>query len=158
MLYDDLRALSNVYDDFIAKIKYPNLAYNEVFLSCQAEYMKIKTGAESTIEKLNRLRTDEEMLDGQLKVRKEDLAKGIKSEEFDALTYELKSLSGAYVDTVHLMAELDERYKYDVTLLKKFENEYRADFAEKFNTQALFFKKDLIKILNAQAFLLDSQL
>lgn len=158
MLYNDLRALSGVYDDFIIKTKYPKLAYNEVFLSYQAEYMKIKMGAESTIEKLNQMRTDEEILDRQLKVKKEELSKTINSEEFDALTYELKSLGGAYVDTVHLMAELDDRYKYDMELLKKFENEYRADFAEKFITQAVLYKKDLVKILNAQAFLLDSQL
>ena len=158
MLYEDLKVLSALYDDFVEKIKYPNLAYSEVFLSCQTEYMKIKSGAESTIEKLQRLRADEEQLDGTLKVKKEDLSNNIKSEEFDALSHELKSLSGAYVDIVHLMAELDERYKYDLKLLKTFEEEYKSEFAEIFKTQALFYKKDLITILNAQAYLLDSQL
>lgn len=158
MLYDDLKFMSSFYDDFIEKIKYPNVAYHEVFLSCQAEYMHIKTGAERTIEKLNQLRTSEEQLDGILKVKKEDLANNIQSDEFTALQYELKSLSGAYVDMVHLMAELDERYKYDVKLLNTFEEEYKAEFSEIFKTEALFAKKELVKILNAQAYLLDSQL
>lgn len=158
MLYDDLKFMSNFYDDFIEKIKYPNVAYHEVFLSCQAEYMHIKTGAERTIEKLNQLRTSEEQLDGILKVKKEDLTNNIQSDEFTALQYELKSLSGAYVDMVHLMAELDERYKYDIRLLNTFEQEYKAEFSEIFKTEALFAKKELVKILNAQAYLLDSQL
>ncbi|DAB28036.1 MAG TPA: hypothetical protein CFH78_04575 [Sulfurimonas sp. UBA10385] len=158
MLYEDLKVMSSFYDDFIEKTKYPNIAYQEVFLSCQAEYVKIKVGAEHTIEKLNQLRTSEEQLDGILKVRKEDLASNIQSDEFTALQYELKSLSGAYVDMVHLMAELDERYKYDLKLLSTFEEEYKAEFSEIFRTEALFYKKDLLKVLNAQAYLLDSQL
>lgn len=158
MLYDDLKFMSSFYDDFIEKTKYPNVAYHEVFLSCQAEYMNIKSGAERTIEKLNQLRTSEEQLDGILKVKKEDLSNNIQSDEFTALQHELKSLSGAYVDMVHLMAELDERYKYDVKLLNTFEEEYKAEFSEIFKTEALFAKKELVKILNAQAYLLDSQL
>lgn len=158
MLYDDLKFMSSFYDDFIEKIKYPNVAYHEVFLSCQAEYVNIKSGAERTIEKLNQLRSNEEQLDGILKVKKEDLSNNIQSDEFTALQHELKSLSGAYVDMVHLMAELDERYKYDVKLLNTFEEEYKAEFSEIFKTEALFAKKELVKILNAQAYLLDSQL
>jgi len=158
MLHDDLRLMSRVYDDFAEKIKYPNLAYQEVFLSCQAEYMKIKNGAEYTIERLKQLRGDEEQLDDILKIKKEEFDEDIKSAEFDALQNELKSLSGTYVDVVHMMAELDERYKSDIQLLNTFEEEYKADFSEIFGVEALFHKKNLIDILNAQAYLLDSQL
>ena len=158
MLYEDLKVMSNLYNDFIEKTKYPNLAYQEVFLSCQAEYMKIKNGAEQTIERLKRLRGDEEQLDGILKIKKEEFDEDIQSIEFDALQYELKSLSGAYVDVVHMMAELDERYKSDLKLLSTFEDEYKTDFGEIFDVEALFYKKDLIEILNTQAHILDSQL
>jgi len=158
MLHDDLRLMSRVYDDFAEKIKYPNLAYQEVFLSCQAEYMKIKNGAEYTIERLKQLRGDEEQLDDILKIKKEEFDEDIKSAEFDALQNELKSLSGTYVDVVHMMAELDERYRSDIQLLNTFEEEYKAEFSEIFGVEALFHKKNLIEILNAQAYLLDSQL
>jgi len=155
---DDLKAMSKIYDDFMTKIKHPPLAYEEVFLSCQAEYMKIKDGAEKTIEKLTRLKGTEKHVGSVLKVKKEELSKNIQTEEFDFLQEELKSMNGAYVDIVHMMAELDERYKHDMQLLKEFEKEYRDDFYELFSEAAVVYKKSIIDILSAQAFMLDAKL
>jgi len=154
----DLKAMARVYDDFRLKTKYPHLAYEEVFLSCQAEYIKIKNGAEQTVARLKSLKGNEQYVGSALKVKKEDLAKSIDSEEFELLKNELKSLNGAYVDTVHMMAELDERYKHDMRILKEFEKEYRDDFYEIFARSAEKYKVDLVDILSAQAFILDDKL
>lgn len=158
MLSDDLKIMSKVYDDFSTKTKHPNLAFSEVFLSCQAEYNKIKEGADNIIEKINLLKSNEEIIGGALRVKKEELDKNIKSKEFDAIKNEFKSLNGAYVDVVHMMAELDDRYKHDLELLNNFEEEYRADFYEIFETESLKYKSDILEILNAQAFIVDAQL
>jgi hypothetical protein len=56
------------------------------------------------------------------------------------------------------MAELDERYKRDMKLLVEFEKEYREDFYKIFQTAAVEYKREIVDILNAQAFLLDSEL
>ena len=157
-LSDDLKRMEYIYDDFTRKTKYPKLAYDEVFLACQDEYKKIKDGAESTIEKLNRLRMDEKKLGGVREVKKKALEDEIQTEQFSALEGELKSLNGAYVDVVHMMAELDERYQYDMKLLKDFEQEYRAEFYAEFDKKAKIYKYDLTDILNAQAFIFDAQL
>ncbi|MCD6172928.1 MAG: hypothetical protein J7J96_03935 [Sulfurimonas sp.] len=158
ILSDDLKAMASIYDDFIIKTKHPPLAYNEVFLSCQAEYQKIKDGAEKTIERLNQLKGTEKHVGSILKIKKEELDTHIKTEEFDLLKNEFKSLNGAYVDIVHMMAELDERYKYDKELLINFEKEYRDDFYKLFNVAEVKYKKSIVNILSAQAFMLDSQL
>ena len=155
---DDLRAMANIYDDFARKIKYPVLAYEEVFLSCQAEYKKMKDGAEKIIKKLTQLKGSEKHIGGVLKVKKENIEKDLHSQSFNALETELKSLNGTYVDIVHMMAELDERYKHDISLLKSFEDEYKEDFYELFNQAAIKYKKDIIDILSAQAFILDNYL
>jgi len=157
-LSDDLKTMAHIYDDFMRKIKYPPLAYAEVFLSCQAEYQKIKDGSEKTIETLNRLKGSEKQVGGVLKIKKDELEKNIKTEEFSLLKDELKSLNGAYVDIVHMMAELDERYKHDMKLLTEFEKEYRDDFYELFDVAAIKYKKSLVEILSAQAFMLDEKL
>ena len=157
-LSDDLKAMVNIYDDFINKTKHPPLAYEEVFLSCQSEYQKIKDGAEQTIERLNQLKGSEKHVGSVLKVKKEELDKHIKTQEFDILKNEFKSLNGAYVDIVHMMAELDERYKHDKELLVNFEKEYRDDFYKLFSVDEAKYKKSIINILSAQAFMLDSQL
>lgn len=158
LLGDDLKVMAGIYDDFRNKTRYPTVAYQEVFLSCQAEYMKIKEGTEKVIEKLNLLRGNEEKFGKMIKVKKDELAKAIQSEEFDILQNEMKSLKGAYVDTVHMMAELDERYKHDLQLLKDFEQEYKSDFYEVFSAAAKKYKGKIVEILSAQAFLLDAKL
>jgi len=154
----DLKAMTKVYDDFRLKTKYPHLAYEEVFLSCQAEYIKIKNGTEQTVARLKALKGNEQYVGSVLKVKKADLEKAIDSEEFKLLKNELKSLNGAYVDTVHVMAELDERYKHDMQILKEFEKEYRDDFYKIFAKTADKYKLDLVDILSAQAYILDEKL
>jgi hypothetical protein len=157
-LSDDLKEMSKLFDDFMRKIKHPPLAYEEVFLSCQAEYLKIREGAEKTIEKLNALKNNEKYIGEVLKVKKEELEENIESDEFDVLKEDFKSMNGAYVDVVHMMAELDERYKHDMKLLVEFEKEYREDFYELFQAAAVEYKKDIIDILSAQAYILDAEL
>lgn len=157
-LSEDLKVMTRLHDDFMKKIKYPYLAYEEVFLSCQNEYMKIKKGAQDMMERLSRLKNSEQHVGSILKVKKDELSQNIQSQEFDLLQDELKSLNGAYVDIVHMMAELDERYKHDIQLLQTFEMQYREDFYEMFNKAAQSYKIKLVDILNAQAYLLDTQL
>jgi len=157
-LSNDLKLTADMYDDLVRKTKYPSLAYEEVFLSCQNEYMKIKDGAQEMIDKLSRLRTEEKHVGSILKVKKEEVAKDIHTQEFELLTHELKSLNGAYVDIVHMMAELDQRYKSDLEQLHNFEKEYREDFYKLFSKATHEHKENLEDILSAQAFLLDSKL
>ncbi|WP_373034470.1 hypothetical protein [Sulfurimonas sp.] len=157
-LKNDLKAMSSVYDDFVKKTRYPQLAYEEVFLACQAEYQKIKNGAQKTIEKLDQLKGSEQHVGTILKVKKNELEKNIKSEEFDILKENFKSLNGSYVDIVHMMAELDERYKHDMELLTNFEQEYRNDFYELFSNAAIKYKVSIVDILSAQTFILDQKL
>jgi len=157
-LSSDLKEMSRLYDDFMRKIKHPALAYEEVFLSCQAEYLNIRDGAEKTINKLNALKNNEQFIGEALKVKKEELENNMNSEEFDTLKDDFKSMNGAYVDMVHMMAELDERYKHDMQLLVEFEKEYREDFYELFETAALELRRNILDILSAQAYILDAEL
>lgn len=158
MLSDDLKIMSRVHDDYILKTKHPSLAFAEVFLACQAEYNKIKEGAEKILEKLNLLKHNEKLIGRNLRVKQEELDKNIKSKEFDLLRKDFKSLNGAYVDVVHMMAELDERYKHDLELLHKFEEEYRHDFYDIFAVESKKYGADIIEILSAQAYIVDTQL
>lgn len=157
VLSSDLKKMANVYDDYVIKTKNPPLAYDEVFLSAQEEYQKIKQGAQNVVEKINQLKANEKQLGGVKSIRKKELEQCINTPQFSALKEELKSLNGAYVDVVHMMAELDERYKKDMAILQEFEAEYREDFYEVFNKESQKHRVDLVDILNAQAFFFDSQ-
>ncbi len=157
MLSGDLKEMAKVYDDYVIKTKNPPLAYQEVFLSEQEEYQKIKQGAGNVIEKINQLKANEKKLGGVRSIRKKELEESIKTPQFKLLKEELKSLNGAYVDVVHMMAELDERYKKDMALLQEFEAEYREDFYVIFDSESQKHHANLVDILNAQAFFFDSQ-
>jgi len=157
IICDDLKDMEKIYDDFVRKTKNPSVAYEEVFLSCQAEYQKIRESAENIIEKLTKLKANEKILDGAREMKKTEVAEEIHTQQFDVLAGELKSLNGSYVDVVHMMAELDEIYKKDLQLLQEFEAEYREDFYNIFLQKAKEYEFDLVDILNAQAFIFDMQ-
>lgn len=157
-LSKDLKEMSTVYDDFVRKTKYPALAYEEVFLACQAEYLGVRDSTQKTIEKLSLLKNSEQLLGGALKIKKKELEKNIEEEDFTAMEDDFKSLNGTYVDVVHMMAELDARYKHDMKLLKAFEKEYETDFYDLFNKASVKYKSTIVDILSSQAYLLDQKL
>lgn len=157
---DDLKIISQIYDDFIKKIRYPSSAFEEIFLSCQTEYKMVKKTTDETIEKLNLLDNQEKLIGLQRKLKNEEINKtsGKDKEKLGILINELKSLNGVYVDIVHMMAELKERQKHNLELLYNFEKEYKEEFFENFLKESESYKKDLLAILDAQAYLVDNQL
>ncbi len=157
-LSKDLKSMTNIYDDFINKTKFPVLAYEEVFLACQIDYLNVKDDTQKMIDRLNQLRVSEEQLGKVLAQKKKELKKKIKSPEFPELKREYKVLNGTYVDMIHMMGELDERYKHDIELVTNFEKKFKHDFYKLFGDEAKKYKDNIVEILSAQAFLLDSKL
>ena len=157
-LSDDLRIMGSIYEDFITKVKYPPIAFEEIFLSCQFEYKKTKEDTEKVKNKLSFLKNNEKLIGEMLRVKKQELIEGQHTPEFETLNQEFKSLNGAYADIVHMMAELDERHKDTLILLYNFEEAYRKKFYEIFHEKSLQYKQDLVEILNAQAYIVDAQL
>ncbi len=157
-LSKDLKSMTHIYDDFINKTRFPVLAYEEVFLACQIEYLNIKDDTLKMIDRLSQLRTSEEHLGKALAQKKEELKKKRKAPEFEDLKREYKVLNGTYVDMIHMMGELNERYKHDIELVTSFEKKFKSDFYHLFGDEAKKYKDSIIDILSAQAFLLDNKL
>lgn len=157
---DDLKTMGQIYDDFTKKTKYPSIAFEDIFLSCQTEYKIVKKTTDETIEKLNLLESKEKTIGLQRTLKNEEIRKisSKEKEKYDILDSELKSLNGAYVDIVHMMAELKERHKYNLELLYNFEKEYKEEFFENFLKKSELYKKEMLEVLDAQAYLIDSQL
>ncbi len=157
-LSKDLKNMTSIYDDFTNKTKFPVLAYEEVFLACQTEYLHVKDDTQKMIDRLSQLRASEEQLGKALEQKKEELKKKRKSPEFPELKKEYKVLNGTYVDMIHMMGELDERYRHDIELVTNFEKKFKSEFYNLFNIEAKKYKDNIVEILSAQAFLLDSKL
>lgn len=156
MLSDDLKTMGKVYENYSTKVRLPHLAYDEVFLLCQAEYLNVRKGTQKIEEKINRLKVKQEVLGGLLKAKKEEHAR--KMGDSNIMNEEFKSMNTEYVNVIHLLAELSERYNHDLELLYSFEKEYKDDFYKVFLEKAKKYKKSLTEILNAQAYIVDAQL
>ena len=158
-LSEDLKAMSDVYDDFIKKVQYPSVAYEEVFLACQVEYLKLKEESQEIYHELNKSRNSETHIFAALKSKKEEIIKHKKDIETVALLKkEYRVLNGKYADTIHLTADLDSTYKRNMLLLNDFEKEFKNDFKITFADSSLNIKRRMLEILDAQAYLLDDLL
>ena len=152
---DDLKHMGKIYSNFEKKVKYPSVAFNDVFLTYQKEYKHVKKVNTSIKEYLNTLNIYEGSVAAQKKAKQEEIENATIKESKLTLTRELKILSGTYVDLVHMMANLTQRYKENSELLENFETKYKNDFYNKFLVKAENDKANLLEVLDAQAYLLD---
>lgn len=158
-LEKDLVEMSHVYDDYKTKTIYPEIAYERVFLACQEEYLKIKHEAELVFKELQRLHISEQYLSKTIEEKEEVLKRTLSmSTQVERLEEDFKLTKGQYVDTVHMLAVLDTQHKVDTKLLHEFEEKYSKDFVEKFNVISKKYRKQILYILDAQAFLFDAQI
>ena len=156
---DDLLQMSQVYDDYKLKVTYPDVAFDKVFLSRQNDYVAIQKDAKSSFDELQRLHISEQVLSTTIEEKDEVLKRTLRSSiQFERLDEEIKELKGKYVDAVHMIASLDNRYKEDARLMQEFEQEHRGDFLESFTEASKRYRQQILYILDAQAFLFDEQL
>ncbi|MEA3523764.1 MAG: hypothetical protein U9R50_12430 [Campylobacterota bacterium] len=159
IMRDDLLEMSQVYDDFKSKATYPDIAFEKVFLNRQDEYIMIRSDAEVSFGKLGGLRETEGRLSDVIGEKEEVLERTLRiSTQFDRLDDEHKELKSDYVDTVHMMASLDEEYHHDLELMLAFEQTYKEEFFERFKEASSAYRDQIVGILDAQAFLFDEQL
>jgi hypothetical protein len=159
MMRDDLLEMSQVYDDYKSKATYPDIAFEKVFLSRQSEYVMVREAAEIAYAKLGGLREAEGRLSEIIGEKEEVLERTLRvSTQFERLNEEHKELKSDYVDTVHMMATLDEAYHRDLELMLTFEQSHKEEFFERFKEASKTYRDQIVGILDAQAFLFDEQL
>ena len=156
---DDLLQMSQVYDDYKTKATYPDVAFDKVFLSRQSDYVHLRQDAEYSFNELKRLHSSEQMLSEALEEKEELLKRTLHaSPQYDRLGDEYKEVKKNYVDTIHMIASLDERYRAATRLMKEFEREYQQPFFEAFTEASRKYRKQILYILDAQAFMFDDLL
>ena len=152
---DDLKQMGKVQEDFERKVRYPTVAFEEIFLSSQIEYRKTKIITEKIGEKLSSLKVKE----NSLGVERKKIQKQIDEEENliqkQELQKKLKIISGTYVDIVHMIAKLQEEYTLQMEKLVRFEEEHKNLFNKEFTKEAKRYEEFIVDIVNAQAYLLD---
>ncbi|SFV49829.1 hypothetical protein MNB_SM-7-1450 [hydrothermal vent metagenome] len=157
---EDLKSMSALYNDFEHKIKYPSVAYEEVFLTNQKEYEYLSKLNKRIHEKLNQLKSKEASLSSLKKAKQKELENISKknTQLYQQKLKELKTVNGVYADIVHTIAKLQEEHTQNYEKLERFANNYRKDFIEKFKKESSEYESSIIEILDAQAYLLDSLL
>ena len=154
----DLRYMSDLYEDFEKKIKYPALAFEDIFLSYQTEYKRVRQLTQKAMEKLSVLKHKEQLIYIQKQTKQKEIEACKDKKRLQELLQEQKVINGTYVDVVHMMAKLQEDHKINTQRLQEFEKKYQNNFNEKFKKEARYYNNFLVDILDAQAYLLDSLL
>ncbi len=154
-LSNHLKEMAKSYNDFTRKTKYPALAYDEVFLEKQSEYIKLKKNTERIAKEIKQLKVSENYLDATLKKKKEYLKKSLKSPQYPQLLQECKKINGTYTDTIHICSILREKHTENKRLIEAFEKRYSREFNEYFQKTAVVYEKAFVAILGAMAFELD---
>ncbi len=159
MMRDDLLQMSAVYDDYKSKATYPEIAFEKVFLVRQEEYVKVREESSLTFAKLVNLRDTEARVAEMIAEKEVVIERTLRSSPvFEALDEEHKKLKSEYVDTVHMMATLDEIYHHNLELMLTFEQGYKESFFEIFHAASKAYREQILTILDAQAYLFDEQL
>jgi len=154
-LSNNLREFAKVYNDFTRKTKYPPLAYDEVFLAKQLEYISMKKNSEKIVEEIKKLKFSEHYLESLLKKKKEKLEKEKQSKEYPHLLEEYRKVNGAYTDTIYICSVLREKYEENREQMEIFEKKYATEFNHYFQKTATIYEKVFLDILGAMAFELD---
>jgi len=155
---DDLKMMSQIKEKFDQRIRYPLSAFEDIFLASQSEYQLVKKMTKESIERLAFLRSKGDNIAKEKKKKQQEIDKEIDRNKKLALTRELKVLNGTYVDIVHMFARLQEISQLNTKRLQEFENNYKEDFFKQFRQESKKYHKDIIEILDAQAYLLDNLL
>ena len=154
-LSKNLKNMEKTYKDFAKKIQYPSLAYEEVFLSSQSEYKELYKNNEKIVEEMRKLKMSEEYLAASLTKRKNLLKKTTDPQKRKEIQTEYRIINGTYVDVIHIISVLKERYNENQLVIQSFKNKYFEEFNTLFSKTATIYEKILIDILGAQAFELD---
>ena len=156
---DDLIEMSRVYDDYKVKTTYPDVAFDKIFLSQQSEYVQIKKESELVFREIQKQQLAEQVLSQEIEEREEVLKTVLRSSvQFERLMEEFKEAKKEYVDTVHMIATYNEQYHIDLELLREFENRYKEEFFSKFKEASKRYRRQILYILDAQAYEFDAQL
>ncbi len=156
---DDLMQMSQVYDDYRSKATYPDVAFDKVFLSRQPDYVQLRYDAEFSFAELKRLHVAEQQLSEALESKEELLQRTLRlSPKYEELETEVRSIKKNYVDTIHLIASLNERYREASRIMKEFEHEHHQGFFDEFSEASRTYRSQILYILDAQAFMFDDLL
>jgi hypothetical protein len=152
----DLKGMSRVYSQYRSKASFPDIAFGNVFLSQQKDYMQVKQRSESLNEELGTLEGQEKVIKGQIKAKNEKLANENRNTiSYVQLVEEIKKQKGRYIDTIHDIATIKEQFATDSKIMHDFEDIHKGHFLKLFNVASTTYKEKIISILNAQAFKFD---
>jgi len=157
-LSNNLREMAKVYNDFIRKTKYPALAYDEVFLAKQSEYIYLKKNTKKIVNEIKQLKVTENYLEAILEKKKKTLKTSKTLPTYQKLLQEYKRINGTYTDTIYICSMLREKHAQNKKQMHSFEKKYTLEFNEYFQKTASVYEKVLVDILGAMAFELDKLL
>jgi len=156
-IYKSIARMSKIFDTFQSKIKFPQLAFEKVFLRYQKDYMDLKRKSECLVDEIALYSTRVESLFTQKEHKSAVLQTTTKKDaRYGEIHNDVRKLKAEYADSVHAMALLKDEQEIIKEEIHNFENLFKAHFIEVFTLKSKQYNRDVLSILNAQAYKFDT--
>jgi len=158
-IYTSFKNMAQVYNQFKSKIAHAGLAFENVFLQQQKDYIKLLKENELLESEHSTLSAKEKSIRNEVEQKNTELKEGkLSKDQANELLSEIKKLKGQQVDLIHKAAVAKEHVEANEKLLESFRERYEALFKELFHVKSGQYEEKVISILNAMAYVFDHTL
>ena len=158
-LYDNMKKVAKVYDDFALKRRMGIRAYHVVFLQQQERYAMLENLLKHNLSEIDILREQTLGFKKNVKKRKDELQSAPeKSTLYHEKSSELKDLKRRENSTIMRMNEVAEQNEIITHVLRDFRDTYEDQFLLMYKKYTQGIQPKLFSILNAMAFEFDVEI
>ncbi|MBE0496997.1 MAG: response regulator [Campylobacterales bacterium] len=154
--YEYVGDIYRLYKGFVKKISIPKIAYEEIFLGAQTEYVWRKAKLESNRGEISTQKGVIKNLANEIERVKQKILKEPK--EKVAFETEYKRYNRMYVDALHRAATLRDENIFLLRELKSFEEMYYGDFASQFAHFSRERKEQILRLLDGYSYYFDKKM
>jgi len=154
--YEYVGDIYRLYKGFVKKINIPKIAYEEIFLGAQTDYVWRKVKLESNRGEISTQKGVIKNLANEIELVKQKIAKMPK--EKVALETEYKRYNRMYVDALHRAASLRDENIFLLRELKAFEEAHYGEFVSQFTHFSRERKEQILRLLDGYSYYFDKKM
>ena len=154
--YEYLTDLYHLYQTFVKRLRIPQSAYEEIFLSAQPEFIWRKERLDLNKGEMVTFQGVVKNITYKMDTLKRKMTRG--GDEAASLESEYKRCNGMYVDALHRIATLRDENLLLTQELQAFEEAHYAEFVTEFTQFTRTRKEQILRLLDGYAYYFDKKM
>ncbi len=153
--YEYVNEIYKLYKGFVRKLSVPKIAYEEIFLAAQPQYVWRKKKFENNCGEIMTQKGVVKNISVEMENIKKEFAKSPKNSSLES---EVKRFNRMYVDSLHRMATLREENILLARELNLFKEKYLGAFIAEFTRFSRERKDQILRLLEGYAYYFDKKM